>query len=25
LRSPGIRPMKIFRRFPNPPSRGMYP
>jgi hypothetical protein len=25
LRSPGIHPMKIFRRFPNPPSRGMYP
>jgi hypothetical protein len=25
LRSLGIRPMKIFRRFPNPPLRGMYP
>jgi hypothetical protein len=25
LRSPGIRPIKIFRRFPNPPLRGMYP
>jgi hypothetical protein len=24
-RSPGIRPMKIFRRFPNPPLRAMYP
>jgi hypothetical protein len=25
LRSPGIRPMKKFRRFPNPPLRGLYP
>jgi hypothetical protein len=25
LRSPGIRLMKIFRRFPNLPLRGMYP
>jgi hypothetical protein len=25
LRSPGIRPMKISRRFPNPPLKGMYP
>jgi hypothetical protein len=24
LRSPGIRPMKIFRRLPNPPLRGLY-
>jgi hypothetical protein len=25
LRSPGIRPMKKFRRLPNPPLRGLYP
>jgi hypothetical protein len=25
LQSPGIRPMKIFQRLPNPPLRGMYP
>jgi hypothetical protein len=25
LRSPGIRPMKKFRRLPNPPLRSLYP